>query len=153
MSKYNELFITTTDTVPGIGAPVSKENRALIMELKKRDPSKPIIIMVGSIEQARSFNEWNDKAEELAKTYWPGATTLVVSDELALRIPDCKELQDLLIKIGPSYMTSSNIAGQKQLSFEESINKFTMIKKHYNFCSGTSQPSTIIDIRNGKVLR
>lgn len=57
MSKYAELFISTTDTVPGIGAPMTKANLEAIYDLKMRDRSKPIVIMVGSLEQARKFKE------------------------------------------------------------------------------------------------
>lgn len=57
MDKYNELFIATTDTVVGIGAPVSETNRKLILKIKKRKRNNRLIIMVHSLEQARSFKE------------------------------------------------------------------------------------------------
>ena len=153
MTIYKEVFIATTDTVVGLGAPVSEENFHAIYKLKKRDYSKPLIIMVASIEQARQFKEWNQESEKLAKTVWPGAVTLVISDKLAMRMPNSQGLLHLIDKIGPIYMTSANPSGGKTLSFEEAVKYFKQVKKHYNFGQGSGQPSTIIRVKDGKVLR
>lgn len=152
-SRYEELFLTTTDTVTGIGAPVSKENFKAIVDVKSRDPKKPFIIMVGSLKQAESFKEWTPKAAKLAKEYWPGATTLVLSDTLALRLPDSKELRDLILQLGPVYMTSANISGEPALPLEEAKGAFYEIKTFYNFGAGSGKPSQIIDVKTGNILR
>jgi len=57
MNKYKDVFITTTDTVMGIGVPIDKNDGSLIFELKQRPKDKNLIIAIGSIEQARSFKE------------------------------------------------------------------------------------------------
>lgn len=67
INKYQKLIISTTDTVLGIGGPVSKEVEDLIYEIKGRDRNKKLIILVSSIKQARQFKEWNSQADEFAK--------------------------------------------------------------------------------------
>ena len=151
--KYKNLFISTTDTVVGIGAPISPKNLSLLFEIKKRPRTKGIIIMVSNYNQARKLDGWNDKAEEFAKKVWPGATTLVLSESVAVRMPDKKGLLNLIDDIGPIYMTSANISGKKQLSFEEAIKEFPMIERNYNFGVGSGKPSTIIRVEDGKVFR
>ena len=152
-SKYSELFLTTTDTVTGIGAPVSKANYEAILDLKERDPKKGFVIMVGSLEQARKFKDWSKKAEKLAEEHWPGAVTLALSEKVALRMPDELGLRDLIIKMGPVYMTSANISGQLPLSFDEAKEEFYEINKFYKFPKGSGRPSTIIRVSDGEVLR
>ena len=79
--------------------------------------------------------------------------TLVISDKLALRMPNSQGLLKLIEKLGPVYMTSANPSGGKALNFEEAIDYFKEVKKHYNFGKGSGQASTIIRVKDGKVLR
>lgn len=151
--KFKDIFLTTTDTVPGIGAPMNKVGEEALYEIKKRPKEKKIIIMVGSIDQARKLNGWDENAEELAKEYWPGNVTLALTPEVAVRMPNVKGLCELIIKKGPVYMTSANISGETQLTFEEAKKKFKEIKEHYYFSEGNGIPSTIIRVKDKKVLR
>ena len=153
MYKYDELFITTTDTVVGIGAPINKENEKAIYHIKNRSGDKGLVIMVGSIEQARKFKEWNKKAEEYAAKHWPGAVTLVLSEKLAIRMPDEQGLCNLIKQLGPVYMTSANLSGEDTYSFEKAKDVFQEIKNYYYFGKGSGKASKLIDVRNGEVLR
>ena len=56
-SKFDNLIISTTDTVLGLGGRVSEDTKKLIFEIKKRDPNKKLIILVASIEQARRISK------------------------------------------------------------------------------------------------
>lgn len=153
MSKYKQLFIMTTDTVVGIGAPVSKENQEAINYLKHRDKKKPLIILVGSLEQARSFKEWNKKAEALAEKYWPGPVTLALSDKISLRMPAQPAIQNFIKSVGPVYSTSANLSGEPTLSFEGAKNHFQEISNYYYFGEGNGKSSTIIRVEDGEVIR
>lgn len=156
MSKYEQLFIATTDTVPGIGAPMTKANLDAIYELKMRDRSKPVVVMVGSIEQAKAAfdREFNSKAMQYAKEYWPGATTLILNDELALRMPDNEALCHFILQTGgPIWMTSANISGQKPLTFEEAKETFQEIKQFFDFGKGSGRPSQLINVNTGEVIK
>ena len=54
--EFKNVFITTTDTVAGIGAPMNKEGEDSLYFLKKRSRDKKLIILVSSIEQAKKLN-------------------------------------------------------------------------------------------------
>lgn len=152
LDKYESLFISTTDTVVGIGTPVKNGNLNLIYEIKKRDLNKKIIILVSSLEQARKFKEWTKEADIMAQKNWPGAISLIVNNQ-GFRMPDQKGLLELLEKIGPIYMTSANLSGQNTLNLEEAKKQFPMIKKVYNFGDGSGNASRIIRVEDKKELR
>ncbi|WKX02495.1 L-threonylcarbamoyladenylate synthase [Candidatus Mycoplasma mahonii] len=150
---YKELFLTTTDTVVGIGAPVSPKNKKAIMKIKFRSNDKKLIIMVGSIVHAKKLKGWTEIATHFAEKVWPGQTTLVINDTLAVRVPDKPALQGLLRLKGPCYMTSANKSGKKHLSLADAKETFPKILEYHDYGEGSERPSKIIDIRNNEVLR
>ena len=151
--KYNELIISTTDTVLGICGKVNEKIKKLIYEIKGRDENKKLIILVSSIKQARKFPEWNIQAEQYAKKYWPGATTLVVNNQ-GFRMPNQKKLLEYLEKNGPIYMSSCNLSNAPVCkTIEDAKLIFPKIKNIYNFGKMTQQPSQIIRVEDGEILR
>lgn len=151
---YKNIFLASTDTVPGIGCPYhDKESLELIFKLKRRPKQKNIVVMVPSIEIARTFNGWNDNAEKIANSSWPGNVTIILNEQYALRMPNCDELLNLMHEIGPIYMTSANISGEPTLTIDQAILKFNMVTKHYVKCIGSGVPSKIIDSRNNEIVR
>ncbi|TCG10589.1 L-threonylcarbamoyladenylate synthase [Mycoplasma todarodis] len=152
MKRYEELFIATTDTVVGIGAPMTESNRRKIMKIKERPEEKKLVVMVSSIAEARTFAGWNENAEAIAQKYWPGQVTIVL-EEVGLRIPHNKGLINLMNEVGPIYMTSANKSGHTTLKLKEAIETFPEIKRHYNFGFGTNVSSTIIRASNMAIIR
>ena len=151
--KYNELIISTTDTVLGIGGKVNEKIKKLIYEIKGRDENKKLIILVSSIKQARMFPEWNIQAEQYAKKYWPGATTLIVNNQ-GFRMPNQKKLLEYLEQNGPIYMSSCNLSNAPVCkTIEDAKLIFPEIKNIYNFGKMTQQPSQIIRVEDGEILR
>ncbi len=151
--KYNELIISTTDTVLGIGGKVNENIKKLIYEIKGRDENKKLIILVSSIKQARMFPEWNIQAEQYAKKYWPGATTLIVNNQ-GFRMPNQKKLLEYLEQNGPIYMSSCNLSNAPVCkTIEDAKLIFPEIKNIYNFGKMTQQPSQIIRVEDGEILR
>ena len=59
--KEHDIFITTTDTVLGIGGKVNDINKEKIQKIKKRDYTKPLIIVIGSLEQLKSLENINEE--------------------------------------------------------------------------------------------
>ncbi|AWX69460.1 L-threonylcarbamoyladenylate synthase [[Mycoplasma] anseris] len=152
-NKYNRLFISTTDTVLGIGGPVDDEVKNLIYEIKGRDRSKKLIILASSIEQIRKFKQWEKKAEPFAKKYWPGPTTLVVNDQ-GFRIPNQPLLLEYLEKNGPVYMSSCNLSNAPICeTIEEAKEIFPDITHVYNFGSMSQKASQVIRVEDGEILR
>ena len=151
--KYSELIISTTDTVLGIGGKVNEKIKKLIYEIKGRDENKKLIILVSSIKQARMFPEWNIQAEQYAKKYWPGATTLVVNNQ-GFRMPNQKKLLEYLEQNGPIYMSSCYLSNAPVCkTIEDAKLIFPEIKNIYNFGKMTQQPSQIIRVEDGEILR
>ena len=153
MNIYKELFLTTTDTITGLGAPVSKENEKALFKIKNREKNKRFVIMVGSLEEAKKLKGWTKEATNFAEEVWPGQVTLVVSDNLAVRVPENADLQTLLLAKGPCYMTSANLSGDDVLSLAEAKDVFQEVNEFYDFGKSKSKASKIIDVRTKEVLR
>jgi L-threonylcarbamoyladenylate synthase len=81
--RAGELVAFPTETVYGLGAnaldPAAIEK---IYAAKGRPAASPLIVHVSSIEMARSLvREWPQRAEKLARKFWPGPLTLVLPKE------------------------------------------------------------------------
>ncbi len=78
--RAGELVAFPTETVYGLGAnaldPAAIEK---IYAAKGRPAASPLIVHVDSIEMARGLvREWPQKAEILARRFWPGPLTMVL---------------------------------------------------------------------------
>jgi len=101
--RAGELVAFPTETVYGLGAnALDPAAIGKIYAAKGRPPESPLIVHVDSIEMARSLvREWPEKAERLARRFWPGPLTLVLPkrpqvpnrltaglDTVGVRMPD-----------------------------------------------------------------
>lgn len=101
--EQGRLLGLPTETVYGLAAPIDRPDLiARIFELKGRPPTNPLIVHVGTLDQARlCVQSWPAIAGVLAEQFWPGPLTLVlprsdrISDVItagqntvALRMPD-----------------------------------------------------------------
>lgn len=101
--RQGRLLALPTETVYGLAAPIDRpELVERIFELKGRPADNPLIVHVGTMEQARRcVSVWPALAETLAQRFWPGPLTLVlprselISDRItagratvAVRMPD-----------------------------------------------------------------
>jgi L-threonylcarbamoyladenylate synthase len=86
--REGKLVAFPTETVYGLGANALDATAvARIFSSKGRPSTSPLIVHVDSIEMARGLAaQWPDTAEQLARRYWPGPLTLVVSKQP--HIPD-----------------------------------------------------------------
>ena len=87
--RQGGLVAFPTETVYGLGAnaldPVAVQR---IFSAKGRPATSPLIVHVADRTAARSVvREWPDRAEELARRFWPGPLTLVLPK--SPEIPDC----------------------------------------------------------------
>src|SRR5579862_6688064 len=78
--RNGELVAFPTETVYGLGAnaldPAAIDK---IFAAKGRPPGSPLIVHVSSMEMARGLvREWPERAEKLARKFWPGPLTLVL---------------------------------------------------------------------------
>lgn len=148
----NELFIATTDTVIGLGGKLNDVILEKIYEVKQRDRSKKIIIVVGSLKQLEKLETLTQIHYEFINKYWPGNTTLIINNQ-AYRMPNNKKLIKFIKKEGPFYLTSANISNHSTIkSIEDASDVFPGIRC-FDFGKGSGEPSHIIDIESGKKIR
>lgn len=111
-----------TDTVYGIGAdPSSPRATAALFDLKERDLSKQVGLLVADLAQALEMVELPAYALAWADLHWPGPLNLIgrpqrklevgSSDSLAVRVPDHPAALGLLEAFGPLAVTSANVSG------------------------------------------
>lgn len=107
--KENGVVIMPTDTIYGIvGKALEKDTVERIYSIKKRNPDKPCIILIGDIKELKKFGIILSKEKrEILENYWPGPVSVVL-DHFAFRLPSPKPLRNLLLKTGPLIAPSAN---------------------------------------------
>jgi len=161
------IAVFPTDTVYGIGCdPYNKESVRKIYEIKSRDISKPLPVLVYSKEIAEQIAFFDKIAKKIAEKFWPGPLTIIlkltdenlkkslnVSDKIAIRVPDHKCTLKLLEKCNFLVGTSANISGHS--SFTNPDECFNNIQKYDIFVDGgiitSLGESTIIEIENEEI--
>ena len=83
-----EVVALPTETVYGLAANAFDPGAVQkIFEIKGRPSHNPVIVHIAGRELAREcLSEWNDAAEELAKSFWPGPLTIVLPR--SSKVPD-----------------------------------------------------------------
>lgn len=166
------IIIFPTDTVYGVGCSAFKPKSInKIFQIKGRDFSKALPILVGNLEQINLVAEKLDRRSELLiKTFWPGPLTIILPkhaslppnlspyETVGIRMPNHSWLLELLNLTGPLAATSANPSGSPEAKNVEEAVK-TMDGK-IDFIidggqSGANLPSTVIDCQSAeiKILR
>ena len=117
--REGQIVAFPTDTVYGVAVALSRRDRLdALFELKRRPAEKRIPILVSSLAQA-SDGGWlvDERAEQLAQAFWPGALTIVLSAagdgaSQAFRAPDHPVALALIGASGPLLATSANRSGE-----------------------------------------
>jgi len=116
-----------TDTAYGLGAdPFNDGAVRRIFEIKGRPETKPILLLVSSMEMANRVVTFSEKAVALAERFWPGPLTMVLparetvssgitagTGTVGIRWADAPFAQRLLTAFDrPITATSANLAGR-----------------------------------------
>lgn len=151
-----------TDTVYGLGVdPLNETAVQRLYDIKGRPKHKPIGLLVGTLEQARTVGVIQGRALQLAEEHWPGALTLVVrtrvvladwvgsvqQETVGLRMPDHPLALELLEATGPLAVTSANRSGGPEL-MDDSQARTEFGDEVAVYLPGTSpggEASTVID--------
>lgn len=119
-----------TDTVYGLGVnPANPEAVERLFALKGRDEAKPILLLLDSIEMARTVTLPNPVFEEVAAAFWPGPLTLVARAQnhlldsvtagtgtIGVRWPKASVAQQIIGAFdSPITGTSANRSGQAEV--------------------------------------
>ena len=74
-----KLLAYPTETVYGLGCRARLADVQALARLKGRRPDKPFLLLVSGREMPESYGlAFNDAANALARTFWPGPLTLVL---------------------------------------------------------------------------
>jgi len=133
--KENGIAVMPTDTLYGIvGKAENREVVERIYAIRKRNPEKPCIILIGAISELEKFSfALSLEQKNTLKKYWsfdsaqdprpePVSVILDCPDEkfaylhrgtktLAFRVPALPSLRALLLKVGPLVAPSANPEG------------------------------------------
>jgi len=161
------IAVFPTDTVYGIGCnPYNINAVKKIYEIKTRDFSKPLPVLVYSKELAEKIAHFNEFTRKIVDKFWPGPLTIILkvtddklkeslhlNNKIAIRVPNHKCTLDLLEKCNFIVGTSANVSGE--ISFTNVDECFKRIGDYDIFVDGgtiTSKgESTIIDIENDEI--
>lgn len=159
--KTEAVGIIATDTVYGIVARAgNKAAVARLYEIKKRD-EKPGTLIAANIEQLENLG-LKHRYLKAVEQYWPGAISVIIPSgdpnlaylhrgkmSIAVRIPDDKNLSELLQKTGPLLTSSANNPGEPPAkTIQEAKDYFGNKPDFYDDGGDLSdrEPSTIIRI-------
>lgn len=164
------LVITPTDTVYGVmGDALNDDVIKKVFEVKKRPYSKPLILLMDSIEMVRKYvSDISDIEEYVMKNFWPGLVTIIlkkndkVSDlitggknTVAIRIPDNHDLLEVIRRLGrPVISSSANITGSEVITSVSMIEDELRDKIDYIEDGGeiVSLSSTIIEFIDNELV-
>jgi len=140
-----KIIAFPTDSVYGIGAdPKNLEAVNRIFNIKFRDRSKGLILLVLDFKEAEKIAEFNELAKFLAKNFWPGLLTLILKkkessiipaevtafkDTIGLRIPKNEIILNILQILktrgyfGGIIGTSANYSGEPPCTSGDEIAK------------------------------
>jgi L-threonylcarbamoyladenylate synthase len=169
--KEGVIGVIPTDTIYGICTSALKENSVKeIYKLRKRNPQKPMIILISKIEDLNIFGAKPTKKEiEFLNKIWPGRVSVVFKikdkskkekfkylmgkgDSLAFRVPQNNLLRKILNISGPLVAPSANYEGKEPAKNIQEAKRYFKDRVVY-FDKGTlkGKPSTLIFFEKGKV--
>ena len=165
-----------TDSVYGIGGdPQNIEVINRIYDIKFRDRSKGLLLLLSDYEEATKIAEFNDTTRKLANHYWPGQLTLILKrrkpciilpevsafqDTIGIRVPENQIILSILKLLkseghfGGIIGTSANYSGEPPSISGEEVTKKILSPIDLIIDSGKSKsklPTTIVDCTSKKI--
>ena len=159
------IILYPTDTVYGLGANIfNNEAVQRIYEIKKRDPSKPLSVLVQDTDSLELIADVNMNSREIVNKWLPGPFTFILnkkkivspyvsaSTKVGVRIPDYK-IARALASLFPITTTSANITNECTLSNPQEILRQIGDTVDLVIDAGNlnkAKPSTVIDLSSSK---
>lgn len=165
--KNGSIGFVPSDTVYGLSAiALNKDAVNQIHKIKGRDDDKPFIVLLASIEQAECIGLNLDDLEAVRRL-WPARLTFICPvgwstpeflhrgmGTLAVRVPDNKELRQLIAKTGPLVSTSANLQGEPTIKTASEANSIFGDRLDFFVDAGdlNGKASTIVQLQNGQLV-
>ena len=147
------IILYPTDTVYGLGANIFNNDAVKkIYEIKKRDQSKPLSVLVHDTNSLELIADLNKDSRAIVDKWLPGPFTFILNKKVGVRIPDYK-IARLLASLFPITTTSANITNECTLSNPQDIlkqigNDIDLVIDVGDL--GKAKPSTVIDLSSSK---
>lgn len=156
--KQGKCVVLPTDTTYGLVCLTTAKNALEKLNKVKANPQAKPPQVLCSLEQAFKLAFFSEKALKVAKTFWPGALTLVLKstnlakeilpgETIGLRVPNNDLLLKIMNTLGSSlFASSANIHGQGYIPDLDLITKVFApqgVAVIEGFCKG--QSSSVID--------
>jgi len=170
-----KVIVYPTETSYGIGCD-SADQLAVkkIFKIKRRPVNKAMTLLASDLVMARRYLNFDNLSLELAKKYWPGPLTLVLTKKsvkgqifasasgknqtIGIRLSSNNIATKLVKGLGrPIITTSANITGQQPAYDVQKIINYFKDKKYQPDIIIDAGPlkkqktSTVIEIKNGKI--
>lgn len=168
--KEGQIGVIPTDTIYGlVGSALSERVVKRIYKVRKRNPLKPLLILISSLNDLKQFDvALSSEDKKMLKTLWPDKVTVILplgkegvkkyrylhrgTKTLAFRLPKDKTLKSTLSKTGPLVAPSANpeslipahTIAQAQAYFGTEIDFYIKGKV-------SKKPSKIIALKNGLI--
>ena len=128
-----------TDTLYGIvGKALDPSIVERIYSARKRNPTKPCIILIGDIKDLKNFSiSLSSAQEKFLKEHWPAPISVILdcknpsleylhrgTETLAFRMPSPESLRLLLLQTGPLIAPSANTEGLSPAKNIEEAKKY-----------------------------
>ncbi len=166
--KAGGLVAYPTDTVYGVGCDPFNEQSVLRLVGAKARAKAALPVLVDTLERAAELAILDETALRLAKTYWPGALTIVApvraifppevtghTDTVGLRMPGRTDTLELIHKAGGAIVgTSANTTGQPASKTADEVLKSLGDRLDIVLDGGPSTlgiESTIVRVHRGSV--
>ncbi|MES2224079.1 MAG: L-threonylcarbamoyladenylate synthase [Patescibacteria group bacterium] len=170
--KARGIGVMPTDTMYGIvGSALNKKAVERIYVVRKRTPSKPLIILISKISDLNIFNiKIDTELEKKLKKLWPNKVSVILpckqkkfeylhrgTNKLAFRLPKDKKLREFISATGPIVAPSANTEGDRPSKNINQAQKYFGASVDFYMDKGDLPivPSTIVEIENGetKIIR
>lgn len=165
--KESGIGILPTDTIYGlVGTALSKEVVQRIFKTRKRNPKKPLIILISSIRELSLFHvSLNEEQKDILEKVWPGRVSVILpcrskefsylhrgKRSLAFRMPKKKLLREIIKKTGPLVAPSANPEGLPPAVTTAQAKKYFGSQVDFYLSGGTlkGSPSTVIFLEENR---
>lgn len=167
--KNGGVAVIPTDTIYGIvGRALDQKAVERIYALKKRTPTKPVIILIAEIDEVGKFGVvLSDADRAICERLWPGAVSIILpcdradfaylhrgTKTLAFRLPADEKVRTLLCETGPLIAPSANTEGEPpaQNIIEAKRYFHDEVDAYEDGGQRVGAPSTLISIASGRVI-
>ncbi|MEK7091935.1 MAG: L-threonylcarbamoyladenylate synthase [Patescibacteria group bacterium] len=169
--KSGGIGVLATDTIYGlVGPALVPDTIERIYQVRKRTPTKPLIILLGQEKNLDLFGvKLSPGQRSLLATLWPGPVSIILplkkaalkhfkylhrgTGTLAFRLPYPKALRTLLLATGPLVAPSANPEGLPPAqTIKQARVYFGGQVDFYQAGPVKNQPSTLISFTGKKML-